>query len=102
MELAGIHTVGPKFTWSRSGFESKLNRILVNNMFMELYLNAMATLLFNFKSYHNPTLIQAKRQERCACMERLFRFEASWLMHNGFDEFIEEAWSNEKVGMIIL
>ena len=96
MEMCDVHSVGPRFTWKRSGCESRLDRVMTNNLFSDRFIDAMTTVLFNFKSDHAPILFQMEKRERSCCRERPFRFEASWVLHSNFNSFVEEAWSNEK------
>ena len=50
--LSHLHTVGSFYTWSREGCESKLDRVLVNDVFMDRFPEAKITVLYSFKSNH--------------------------------------------------
>ena len=77
------------FTWSRKGCESRLDRILANDMFMDRFTEAKTTVLYSFKSDHKALLLTMEVSHCSVAFERPFRFVASWLLHNDFNEFMK-------------
>ena len=92
--LSHIHTAGPFFTWRREGCESKLDRVLINNEFLDEFPNAVTKVLSNFKSDHNSLLVTIENPVERPKREAPFRFVASWLLHEGFNQFMDGVWSN--------
>ena len=90
--LSHIHTMGSFFTWSREGCESRLDRILANDMFMDRFTEAKTTVLYSFKSDHKALLLTMEVSHCSVAFERPFRFVASWLLHNDFNEFMKRVW----------
>ena len=91
--------MGSFFTWSREDCESKLDRILINEAFMDRYNEAKATLLYSFKSDHKALLMTTEFQQQQNHFDQPFRFVASWLLHENFNEFMSQVWSHDATCM---
>ena len=61
-------------------------------MFMDRFTEAKTTVLYSFKSDHKALLLTMEVSHCSVAFERPFRFVASWLLHNDFNEFMKRVW----------
>lgn len=96
-ELLDIGTEGPKFTWRGPlmGFANrlykKLDRALCNIQWRHEFTEAFVRVGTRIKSDHHPLLIDLALSPR-PHSQRPFRFEAAWLKHTKFKEFLNQNW----------
>ncbi|KAK4284783.1 hypothetical protein QN277_001566 [Acacia crassicarpa] len=86
---------GPEFTWKRGTSEARLDRVLINEQWWNVFLNASMSHLPFFKSDHRPLLICLEKDAGTVKPNRPFRFLAAWVLHDKFDEFVRSAWSSD-------
>lgn len=86
---------GDPYTWQRSNVRKRLDRMLVNLDWRLRFEEADVLHLPNFKSDHNPLLVQLEKSNRINQQRRPFRFEAAWITHQSFNKLIQDNWRNE-------
>ncbi|KAJ1436344.1 Zinc finger, CCHC-type [Sesbania bispinosa] len=87
---------GCRFTWysnPRNGFvtREKLDRILVNWSWRELFPNALAMAIPSVSSNHTPLILWPKPKMKSGCN---FKFEAFWEEHEDCNSVIQEGWTD--------
>ncbi|KAL8507347.1 hypothetical protein ACS0TY_018043 [Phlomoides rotata] len=98
MDEAHLHdmdTSGPQYTWvtrrSNHGYmAARLDRVLVNDGFLDLWHSATATVLPRISSDHHPILLTL--QETADHSIRPFRFQNMWTTHPSFLPMVSESW----------
>ncbi|XP_028765312.1 uncharacterized protein LOC114723285 [Neltuma alba] len=90
--MIDIGFVGPRFTWSRGGSQSRIDRVFINGPWHEEFTNDTITHLPKYKSDHCPILLKPSQVDVARHMNRPFRFLASWVMHAEFSEFVKTHW----------
>ncbi|KAL8555579.1 hypothetical protein ACS0TY_003398 [Phlomoides rotata] len=98
MEEAKLHDVdtsGPQFTWvtrrTNHGYmAARLDRVLVNDGFLDIWHSATATVLPRISSDHHPILLTL--QENAAHSIRPFRFQTMWATHPSFLPLVSDSW----------
>ncbi|KAL8487914.1 hypothetical protein ACS0TY_024272 [Phlomoides rotata] len=98
MEEAKLHDVdtsGPQFTWvtrrtNHSYMAARLDRVLVNDGFLDIWHSATATVLPRISSDHHPILLTL--QENAAHSIRPFRFQTMWATHPSFLPLVSDSW----------
>lgn len=93
--LVDIDWAGPVFTWTNGRQAEvctyvKLDRVMSNVDWLELFSHALASNLAIQQSDHAPILIEAIHNRRWN--PRPFRFEAMWLNHSSCKGIIRECW----------
>ncbi|KAI9122538.1 hypothetical protein K1719_006378 [Acacia pycnantha] len=69
-----------------------LDRLLTNYQWSSMFPNASVVHLPFFKSDHRPLLLQLDSTVGIPNPHRPFRFIASWVLHENFDEFVQKSW----------
>ncbi|XP_028769381.1 uncharacterized protein LOC114726829 [Neltuma alba] len=96
--LIDLDPVGPFFTWRGPKWEGRervfkrLDRGLCNVEWQNAYSNAFVRVLPRIHSDHHPLLFNFSGQQT-VWVERPFRFEAMWLKHPDFKNFMEKKWN---------
>lgn len=83
---------GPKYTWTYKRVFEGLNRAICNLAWRSLFAEAHVKHLPRTKSDHNPIKLYLKSGFTTSPGNRPFRFEAMWLKHEGFNDFITQKW----------
>ena len=98
-QLIDLGSKGPRYTWRggvRNGYGrvyERLDKCFGNAQWRQLYQDANVMVLPRVKSDHHPILVELEEQRgRVQGVERPFRFEAAWLQHNEFAEFLRKGW----------
>ncbi|XP_028790082.1 uncharacterized protein LOC114746054 [Neltuma alba] len=91
--LLDIGFSGPHFTWGRGSSQSRIDRILVNDLWTECFPDASVIHLPKFKSDHCPLLLRTKKVASVSPNERPFRFFAPWVLHEEFGNFVKDNWA---------
>ncbi|XP_028788532.1 uncharacterized protein LOC114744533 [Neltuma alba] len=102
--LSDLGFNGPRFTWKGlkisgcSRLYERLDRAFVNDEFLlripEGSLKVLPRTLF---SDHNPLVLYLPTQSNVNRGIKPFRFEAMWLQHENFKDFLCEAWKNNGI-----
>nr|KYP72233.1 hypothetical protein KK1_004820 [Cajanus cajan] len=103
--LMDIGFNGSAFTWKRGQLYERLDRCLANFDWRVAFPEASLTHLNPLKYHHTPILLQLNLGVVRCSYRCPFRFEAVWLTHDEFPEFIQREWKanepwNQKVGHI--
>ncbi|XP_042944540.1 uncharacterized protein LOC122278417 [Carya illinoinensis] len=103
--LSDLGYEGSKYTWSnnREGIQftkERLDRALGNLLWTRLFCECSVNALAAQTSDHCPLLINARRRIRWGPLmetkrEKIFRFEASWNLHEACNNIITSSWSNQ-------
>lgn len=99
-ELLDIGYIGHDFTWSngRSGsdnIQARLDRVLVNSTWNQLFPSLRVKHLGRYKSDHAPLLFEFDRMEENNLPQqkrKRFRFENMWMKHPDFVNFVKDSW----------
>ncbi|XP_054782099.1 uncharacterized protein LOC129289366 [Prosopis cineraria] len=98
--LTDLGSTGPKYTWRGPcvrGFSrlyERLDRALANNAYLGHFPNCTVQVLARTQfSDHNPILIKLSNEEPLGRGLKPFRFEATWLTHENFNNFLKESWN---------
>ncbi|KAI9113388.1 hypothetical protein K1719_015913 [Acacia pycnantha] len=92
-DMRDVGFAGPEFTWKRGSSEARLDRMLANEQWTNLFPNASVAHLPFFKSDHRPLLLCLDKEVKTVPMNRPFRFIAAWVLHDQFDNFVRQSWS---------
>ncbi|XP_021823802.1 uncharacterized protein LOC110765062 [Prunus avium] len=84
---------GPKFTWSNNRVFERLDRAVCNVQWRSLFNEASVKHLPRTKSDHCPIKISLKSSFSSSPIARPFRFEAMWLTHAHFKDFLMQQWA---------
>ena len=97
--MIDLGSKGPRFTWRggvRNGYGrvyERLDRCFGNVEWRQYYQDATVLVLPRVKSDHHPILVELEEQrERFRGDRKPFRFEAAWLHHDEFAEFLRKGW----------
>ncbi|KAL8160998.1 hypothetical protein V2J09_012487 [Rumex salicifolius] len=95
--LLDLGFAGSPFTWSRGRsaqnlISKRLDRILSDSQASILWPEATVRHLPKFSFDHTPLLLKLDPRAGPNRRRRPFRFEAVWLAHPSFHEFIHSAW----------
>ena len=100
LEQAGVRELemnGRNFTWGNNlpvpTFE-KLDRILCNNEWEEVYPLTQITALTREKSNHTPLFLDSGDIQKS---DPIFRFENAWFLREGIDKIIHDVWNDISV-----
>jgi len=91
---------GPRYTWTRGNTMetmkyARLDRGLCNEHWRMLFEEASVRHLLQHKSDHNPLLISLYGFTLAQTTMRPFRFQAAWLPHPSFEDFLRENWKHQ-------
>jgi hypothetical protein len=93
--LREIPLSGGHFTWSNNQKNptlEKLDRVLINFEWENLFPRSSARKIPRLMSDHNPIILDP--HEKIEPKSREFRFEKSWIKHPNFLTRVEKAWNN--------
>jgi hypothetical protein len=99
---------GAKFTWnngqSDEGYiKERLDRVVRNNEWRGLFSEVTVHILPSRVSNHKPLLITLLRhEEECHIFSKGFKFEASWLLDEEYNDIVRAAWANKEGGFSAL
>ncbi|XP_074267507.1 uncharacterized protein LOC141590888 [Silene latifolia] len=101
-ELIELAFSGSSHTWARGNSletrqSARLDRALCNSSWSTLFENALVRHLPAFQSDHCPLLISPNGFAPVSNINRPFKFQACWLKHENFTEFIEENWPSNGI-----
>ncbi|CAL2259571.1 unnamed protein product [Prunus armeniaca] len=91
-EMIDLGYSGPKFTWNNKRVYARLDRAICNMQWRRLFHEANVQHLPRTTSDHNPIKIKLSSCFVVSPHLRPFRFEAMWMQHEQFNEFISDVW----------
>lgn len=99
MDLLELEFSGASHTWARgltpeTRQSGRLDRALCNSSWGLRFENAKVKHSPAFQSDHCPIFISPNRFVPLQAINRPFRFQASWLTHENFQEFVGEKWNS--------
>ena len=83
---------GPRFTWSRGFLLKRLDRAICNNAWLSKFSDNSVLHLPKVASDHRPVLVWFERVVWRHHGNRPFRFLASWLTNDHFNNFVKQTW----------
>lgn len=92
---------GRKYTWANNQSDptyEKLDRILICPDWEEHYPLAVVQALERELSDHTPLILDAGERIQHTV---IFRFENSWMLRDGFKEFVTKIWLTQYKGSVI-
>ncbi|XP_074277180.1 uncharacterized protein LOC141600825 [Silene latifolia] len=99
-ELIKLAFTGSSYTWARGNSietrqSARLDRALCNSNWSTKFEDAIVRHLPAFQSNHCPLLISPNGFAPTHSINRPFRFQACWMKHENFTEFVEENWPKD-------
>ncbi|XP_062021310.1 uncharacterized protein LOC133737845 [Rosa rugosa] len=95
--------IGADFTWkaNRNGEEilERLDRGLCNISWRHEFPDAFVEHVARLKSDHCPIFLSLSRAQTPSPTLKPFRFEAMWLNHSEFGDFVRQNWSMEELSI---
>ncbi|GAA0142619.1 hypothetical protein LIER_03474 [Lithospermum erythrorhizon] len=96
--LEDAPSMGSFFTWTNSSIWSKLDRVLMNNVWSSLDLTCSASFLpMELVSDHYPVITSLVKNFTSGI--RPFKFMNMWLDHPSFDDVLRSVWDTWHGGM---
>ncbi|KAJ4831177.1 hypothetical protein Tsubulata_047576 [Turnera subulata] len=95
-KLHDIGFEGAKFTWKSGEKYARLDRVLSNAEGLVKYPLASVKHLPRIYSNHNPILLSLKGGQPNQIPAKPFKFLAAWLMHEGFEDFMQNEWDGSR------
>ncbi|KAI0498287.1 hypothetical protein KFK09_021528 [Dendrobium nobile] len=89
--LIDIGFTGNKFTWNRGHIWQRLDRVLFNNAWINVFNSTKVVHLSRTLSDHSPLLINVNYNS--AGFNSRFRFQNMWLSHESFINVVQNNWS---------
>ncbi|KAL8502785.1 hypothetical protein ACS0TY_021776 [Phlomoides rotata] len=94
--LHDMETSGPQFTWvtrrsNRGYMAARLDRVLVNDEFLDIWQSTSATVLHCLSSDHHPIILRL--HETSGHVIRPFRFQHMWTTHLSFTHTVLASWA---------
>lgn len=94
--LGCLITLGPKFTWTNSHTFCKLDRILVNNIWMNSQRDSTVQFLPAGASDHSPGILRVFKHFSKRAIP--FRFKNVWVEDEKFLDIVAECWNTSFQG----
>ncbi|XP_074300458.1 uncharacterized protein LOC141631726 [Silene latifolia] len=96
-DLIELAFSGASHTWARGNLaetrqSARLDRALCNANWSTIHADALVKHLPAFQSDHCPLLISPNGFAPLSTINRPFRFQACWMKHENFKDFVEESW----------
>jgi len=97
--LFDVRVEGYPYTWFKSlgtprVVEERLDRALGNNLWFNMFPNAIVETLVAPASDHYPILVNVAPIPRPHVHKRHFRYENAWQLEPGFKELVTNSWQN--------
>ncbi|GAA0158400.1 hypothetical protein LIER_15442 [Lithospermum erythrorhizon] len=87
---------GLSFSWTNGRVSKRLDRVLLNHSYGELFPLVKVTQLAKTGSDHAPLLVESRRPKEGK--GGFFRFQKMWFRHEGFIKAVEENWRQPTYG----
>lgn len=102
IELRGLHRLGGRYTWSNNKdipIRVVLDRMLVSTKWEEQFPLSTVQVVTKVGLDHTPLPVDSNQDgER---KPRIFRFESTWLMQDGFKIWLISKWPSRGGGYIM-
>ncbi|XP_042009075.1 uncharacterized protein LOC121757624 [Salvia splendens] len=82
---------GAEFTWAKNSLFERQDRVLVNEAWTRVFEATRVTNLPRITSDHRPVLARCK-MSNIAIGGKAFRFQNTWIRHEGFLAVVKNAW----------
>ncbi|XP_061344063.1 uncharacterized protein LOC133290032 [Gastrolobium bilobum] len=92
-ELEDIGFKGPNFTWKRGILQERLDRACANEAWVLNWPNRFVTHLPFLNSDRRPILLAYDEVHKADARERPFKFLASWMTVDGFEDVVRSSWN---------
>lgn len=92
--LIDMGFIGSCFTWSNNRVKERLDRGFCSCSWRALFSEAFIQHLAKTKSDHCPILLQLHSNVSINRNSSPFRFQAMWLSHENYADFIDSSWKN--------
>ncbi|XP_042003901.1 uncharacterized protein LOC121752878 [Salvia splendens] len=83
---------GSAYTWAKNGLMERLDRILVNDAWPQVFEATRVSNLPRVSSDHGPVLARCRGPNRHPG-GKAFRFQNMWIRHEGFLNLLRRTWS---------
>ncbi|XP_074291253.1 uncharacterized protein LOC141618027 [Silene latifolia] len=99
--LIDIDYSGPEYTWARGHTVdtrqwARLDRAMCNSEWRTYFAEGSLPHLVQNQSDHCPIILSTNGFAPIPKILRPFRFQAAWMCHARFSEFVESNWSNDQ------
>ena len=95
--LSDIRSIGCFFTWSNNTVWSKIDRAMVNNLWLQAGFFGLANFLnAGCLSDHSPCIVSLLQEQKRS--SKPFRFYNMWAMHDDFPKLVATNWSTPVEG----
>ncbi|CAL2256143.1 unnamed protein product [Prunus armeniaca] len=97
--LVDLGFFGAEFTWCKKNvhgetLRERLDRGLCNITWRHKFLEGFVRHLPRVRSDHCPLLISLNSAQYPHSEFKIFRFQAMWMLHQGFKDFVSAIWNN--------
>lgn len=97
--ILDMPSVGCFFTWTNNTVWSKIDRVMINNEWLQAGQFCQANFLPpGCISDHSPCIITLIQQDRG--MKRSFKFFNMWTSHHDFQEIVRGTWNQPVIGSL--
>ncbi|XP_057246686.1 uncharacterized protein LOC130589442 [Beta vulgaris subsp. vulgaris] len=95
--LRDLGFVGPWYTWERGNtaatrIRERLDRFLCSASWFDLYSDFVVDHLLRYKSDHVAMVLRPQTHNTRRKKNRGFRFETCWLLDEGCESVVKDAW----------
>jgi len=97
--LIHLPTVGPAYTWSRTGrrsIERRLDRSICNQLWMDMCSSITCSTILKVRSDHHPILLDFQASQHKFTSQ--FKFMRMWTLHEDCRNIVASSWSNVFMG----
>ncbi|XP_061361871.1 uncharacterized protein LOC133305628 [Gastrolobium bilobum] len=94
-DISDIGFKGPDFTWKRGKLQERLDKACSNEAWNLSWPNSILSHLPYFNSDHRHILLIQDQVYKMEDKDKPFRFLASWMTVEGFEEVVKDRWSNQ-------
>jgi exonuclease III len=104
--LSDVPVEGYPYTWFKSlgtprAVEERLDRALANNLWFNMFPNAIVETLVAPVSDHYPILVNVAPITRSYVHKRHFRYENAWQLEPGFKELVTNSWQEHSTSTLM-
>ncbi|KAE8670910.1 hypothetical protein F3Y22_tig00112044pilonHSYRG00101 [Hibiscus syriacus] len=93
-ELQDMHFHGPAFTWTRCTIHARLDRVLCNNYWDDIYSESVVYHLLRIRPDHRLIMLQVGNIPKSSGPKQ-FRYFSGWKLHVDFNRMVKENWRDD-------